>query len=248
MNNFIIIIGGHVVHSYGRLVHHEHVITRGDQLLPPGDVAGPGRMDCIRTAPENASFEFDGSQPPSSSVNQSVKNDDRMATLLFNQSYLSMDSFNNVEGFCRGAERNSFFYLFISPGKYLQFNTHSTMTCLSISTSSDALLFFYHSLTGKLPNVTIMSAASNTTDARIVLNNIPSGIGRVIVGYERHDLGVTLQGEYENIVRRTQHTFSSLVPGARYTVVVQGLGGQSGDRSQHVTRKDVETMESSEAT
>ena len=86
-----------------------------------------------------------------------------------------------------------------------------------------------------------MSAASNTTDARIVLNDIPSGIGRVIVGYERHDLGVTLQGEYKNIFRRTQHTFSSLVPGARYTVVVQGLSASVGDRSQHVTRRDFKT-------
>ena len=88
-----------------------------------------------------------------------------------------------------------------------------------------------------------MSAASNTTDARIVLNNIPSDIGRVIVGYERHDLGVILQGEYKNIFIRTQHTFSSLVPGARYTVVVQGLTDIVGNRSQHVTRRDIKTVE-----
>ena len=89
-----------------------------------------------------------------------------------------------------------------------------------------------------------MRAVPSTTDVRIVLNRIPSdNIGRVNVGYERHDLGVTLQGEYANIVRRTQHTFSSLVPGARYTVVVQGLTGSVGDRSQHVTRRDVKTVE-----
>ena len=91
-----------------------------------------------------------------------------------------------------------------------------------------------------------METVTNTTDARIVLNNIPSRkIGRVIVGYERHDLGVTLQGEYANIFRRTEHTLSSLVPGARYTVVVQGLTGgvRGGQRSQHVTRRDVQTEE-----
>ena len=93
---------------------------------------------------------------------------------------------------------------------------------------------FYHSLTGTLPNVTIVETVSNTTDVRIVLNDIPyndipsDNIGRVIVGYERHDLGVTLQGEYANIFRCAQHTFSSLVPGARYTVVVQGLTGGAG--------------------
>ena len=88
-----------------------------------------------------------------------------------------------------------------------------------------------------------MSAVPTTTDIGIVFNNIPSDIDRVIVGYERHDLGVTLQGQYASIFRRTQHTFSSLVPGARYTVVVQGLTGSVGDRSQHVTRRDVKTEE-----
>ena len=91
-----------------------------------------------------------------------------------------------------------------------------------------------------------MRAETSANDTRIVLNNIPSGIGRVIVGYERHDLGVTLQGEYANIFRRTEHTFSSLVPGARYTVVVQGVTKEAGDRSQHVTRRDFKTEETSE--
>ena len=88
-----------------------------------------------------------------------------------------------------------------------------------------------------------MRAVPNTTDVRIVLNDIPSDIGRVIVGYERHDFGVTLQGEYANIFRSTEHTFSSLVPGARYTVVVQGFAHSAGQRSQHVTRRDVKTEE-----
>ena len=104
-------------------------------------------------------------------------------------------------------------------------------------------LSFYHSLTGTLSSVLIMSVVPSTTDARIVLNNIPLDIGRVIVGYERHDLGVILQGEYTGIFRRTQHTFSSLVPGARYTAVVQGLTAAVGDRSQQVTRVDFKTIE-----
>ena len=116
----------------------------------------------------------------------------------------------------------------------------------SIKGYSNALQLFYHSLTGTLPNVSIMRTVTNTTDVRIVLNDIPSSdiptdtIGRVIVGYERHDLGVTLQGEYANIFRRTERTFSSLVPGARYTVVVQGVTTSvtGRQRSQHVTRRD----------
>ena len=85
---------------------------------------------------------------------------------------------------------------------------------------------------------------NNPDGITIHLDPIPPEITKVIVGYERHDFGVTLQGEYANIGKRTQHTFSSLVPGARYTVVVQGLNGTS-DRSQHVTRRDVKTMETS---
>ena len=89
-----------------------------------------------------------------------------------------------------------------------------------------------------------MSNEPSTTGTSIEIDvAIPAGIRRVIVGYERHDLGVTLQGEYTNIFTHTQHTFSSLVPGARYTVVVQGVSGLAGDRSQHVTREDVKTTE-----
>ena len=95
--------------------------------------------------------------------------------------------------------------------------------------------------------MTIVRAEPGTTDASIAIR-IParSGIIRPIVGYERHVFGVTLQGWYNNIGTSRQHTFSSLVPGARYTVVVQGVSGAAGDRSQHVTRRDFKTMETSE--
>ena len=103
------------------------------------------------------------------------------------------------------------------------------------------------SLAGKLPNVAIVSAEPSTTDASIEIDiQVPSDIIRSSVGYERHVFGVTLQGEYRSIGTRRQHTISSLVPGARYTVVVQGLSGTAGDRSQHVTRIDVKTIETGE--
>ena len=92
-----------------------------------------------------------------------------------------------------------------------------------------------------------MSAEPGTTDASIELDiQVPSGITRPIVGYERHVFGVTLQGEYRNFQTSRQYTFSSLVPGARYTVLVQGVSGAAGDRSQLVTRRDVKTKETSE--
>ena len=93
----------------------------------------------------------------------------------------------------------------------------------------------------------IVSAESSTTDASIEIDiQVPSGITRPIVGYERHVFGVTLQGRYKNYETSRQYTFSSLVPGARYTVVAQGLSGAVVDRSQHVTRRDVKTTETSE--
>ena len=91
--NLIIVIGGHVIHSYGRLVHYLHVITRGDQLLAPGNETAPGRMDCIRTAPETAHFQFFGEKPPNILVNQSDDDGDQMDTLFFNRAYLSMNTF-----------------------------------------------------------------------------------------------------------------------------------------------------------
>ena len=146
MNILINVIGGHVVHSYGRLVHREHVITRGDQLLPPGDVAGPGRMDSIRTAPETARFIllFPGGKPPNNLVNQSDGDDDQLATLFFNRSYLSMNTFKNGEGFCRGAQSATYFYLYLLPGNtyYLQY---ADIQPLQLQHQlSESILMLYH--------------------------------------------------------------------------------------------------------
>ena len=110
MNNPIIVIGGHVIHSYGRLVHDHNVITRGDQLLPPGNETAPGRMDCTITAPETARFEFGGDEPPTSFASRIDDDDDQMDTLFFNRSDLSM----NTEGECQGA--NAYFFLGLLPG------------------------------------------------------------------------------------------------------------------------------------
>ena len=114
MNNLIIFIGGHVIHSYGRLVHHHHVITRGDQLLPPGNGTGPARMDCIRTAPETARFELLGDKPPNNLVS-TAQVDDQMATLIFKRSYL-MNPSKNVEGFCQGENCDTYFFVYSLTG------------------------------------------------------------------------------------------------------------------------------------
>ena len=71
---------------------------------------------------------------------------------------------------------------------------------------------------------------------------VPSGIGRVIIGYHRLDLGVPVVGEYVNNGMRSI-TFSSLVHGAKYRITAWGLGG--GDdrkRSQSPAVREVTTM------
>ena len=110
-----IVIGGHVIHSYGRLVHHHKIITRGDQLLPPGNETAPGRMDCIGTAPETARFIFTGPKP-NNFVSESNDDDDQMDTVFFNRSHLTI----NTEGICQGA--NTYFFLYLLPGNtYYQY-------------------------------------------------------------------------------------------------------------------------------
>ena len=123
INNLITVIGGHVIHSYGRLVHREHVITREDQLLPPGDGTGPGRMDCIRTAPETASFRlFGGDEPPNNLVNQSVEDGDQMATLFFNRAYLSMNTFIAEYSCQNDTYIGTYILFYLSPGNnYYQY-------------------------------------------------------------------------------------------------------------------------------
>ena len=76
---------------------------------------------------------------------------------------------------------------------------------------------------------------------------MPSGIERVIIGYQRLDLGVPVVGEYVHNGGRSSRTFSSLVPGAKYRITAWGLGG--GDdrrRSQSPAVREVTTMEQSE--
>ena len=82
----------------------------------------------------------------------------------------------------------------------------------------------------------------------IKIGTIPSGIDRVIIGYHRLDLGVSVVGEYGNNDKDGKSkTFSSLVPGAKYRITAWNLGG--GDdrrRSQSPAVREVTTMEQSE--
>ena len=73
---------------------------------------------------------------------------------------------------------------------------------------------------------------------------IPSGNRRVIIGYQRLDLGVPVVGEFVQNEKRSSRTFSSLVPGANYRITAWGLsGGYDRRRSQSPAVREVTTME-----
>ena len=106
-----------------------------------------------------------------------------------------------------------------------------------LETAADCLIWkVLFLIAGTLFNVWIVGLFWHRLNynVKIILSPIPPGISQVIIGYERHDLGVTLQGKYANIQRHTNRVLSSLVPGAEYTVIVLGLGGTS--RNRNITR------------
>ena len=81
------------------------------------------------------------------------------------------------------------------------------------------------------------------------IGTIPDGIGRVIIGYHRLDLGQPVVGQYVNNNRGRSRTFSSLVPGAKYRITAWGLGGGSNRlRSRAPAVVEVTTSQQSEFT
>ena len=52
-------LGGQVIHSYGRLIYDERVITDQQQLQPPNNDSGDGRIEC-RVSNREARFIFFG--------------------------------------------------------------------------------------------------------------------------------------------------------------------------------------------
>ena len=102
------------------------------------------------------------------------------------------------------------------------------------------------SFTGILPDVSITGTTSTDTSITVNIGDIPSGIGRVIIGHHRLDLGVPVVGVYGNNGKGSSRTFSSLVPGAKYRITAWGLGGTDDRRSsQSPAVREITTMEKS---
>ena len=97
--------GGHIVHSYGRLIPHEFPITDLQQISGPD---GIGRMNCT-VSNGTARFVSNGGQLDSGGVTRTGNG--AMAALVVK--LFNLGSFQNRDLYCTNIHTN-FFYLFIS--------------------------------------------------------------------------------------------------------------------------------------
>ena len=102
-------LGGQVVHSYGRLILDERVITDKQQLQPPNNVEGDGSIDCTNSS-GIAKFLYHGHSVPvgSSGDVYQIRSGSTATTVI-----RAFNNFANIEGGCAGI----YYYLFISNGK-----------------------------------------------------------------------------------------------------------------------------------
>ena len=95
-------LGGVVVHSYGRLILHERVITDRHQLQPPNNDTGDGRIECTVSSGQ-ARFGY--------SRYRVQDTDSQKATAVIPAG--DFRNFVNIEGSCGGI----YHYLFLSNGE-----------------------------------------------------------------------------------------------------------------------------------
>ena len=104
-------IGGQVVHSYGRLIFHESVITDKQQLQPQNNASGDGRIEC-RVSSGGARFSYHGRTIPidTSGDVHLIINGSTATVVIRDRAF---NNFVNFEGNCSGV----YHYLFLSNGE-----------------------------------------------------------------------------------------------------------------------------------
>ena len=103
-------LGGGVVHSYGRLILNEAVISDRRQLQPPNNPKGDGRIEC-RVSSGGAQLSYHGSQSESVDVNR--MSDSSGSYVVIKQKLLLSGNFA-LEGKCNGL----YHYLFLKNGEH----------------------------------------------------------------------------------------------------------------------------------
>ena len=107
-------LGGQVVYSYGRLIFHERVITDKQQLQPPNNDSGDGRIECRVSSGEARFKNYGLTVPTDSSEDVHVITSGSTATLVMRDR--AFNNFVNFEGFCAHIKL-AYHYLFLSNGK-----------------------------------------------------------------------------------------------------------------------------------
>ena len=114
-------LGGAVVHSYGRLILHERVITDRHQLQPPNNDTGDGRIECTVSSGE-ARFEYHGEARFSYRRYNELNTDSQKATAVIPAG--GFRSLVNIEESCGGI----YHYLFLSNGEMCTLHTVGVWT------------------------------------------------------------------------------------------------------------------------
>ena len=104
-------LGGQVVHSYGRLILNERVITDKQQLKLPNNARGDGRIEC-RVSSGGAMFSYHGRTVPTGMSGDVIEiRSGSTATMVIRDRVFN--NFVNFEGICAGI----YHYLFLSNGE-----------------------------------------------------------------------------------------------------------------------------------
>ena len=107
--------GGAVVHSYGRLIFHERVITNRHQLQPLNNNKGDGMIECVLNS-GHAAFYYGGVLvSTNTSGDIFMRKDGPIATVSIKRKTLK--NFKNMEGECTTENRKPWHYLFLSSSK-----------------------------------------------------------------------------------------------------------------------------------
>ena len=111
--------GGHVVHSYGRLIPHEFPITDLQQISGPD---GIGRITCTVSS-RTATFDANGGEVEGGGVTETRNG--ITATLVVNLS--NVGSFQNRGLFCTNSAANFFYLSLSSASKLTWLYTYNTI-------------------------------------------------------------------------------------------------------------------------
>ena len=111
-------LGGAVVHSYGRLILNETVITDRHQLQPPNNDNGDGRIECAVSSGE---AKFDYTRDGLSSITSNEVHERKSGSeATFEIEPPALKHFRNLEGDCGSI----YHYLYLSNGEMHLCSTH----------------------------------------------------------------------------------------------------------------------------